>query len=184
MAFRHAALLLSAALIAPVLAAGVVHKGTVVPVVLDTPVSSATSKVGDTVQATIAKAHSGFPEGTHFKGTLTNVVAKTDTLPGEIEAKITTAVLPGGKEVPVHAVPCSEKGEIRTVVKGKAPTERKKTQAAKLGAIAAILLAQTPEQANIQKGAEAGLARVGKPKEMEAPAGKKCYIFIQQEVKL
>lgn len=184
MTFRNAALLLSAALIAPALAAGVVPKGTVVECTLDTPVNSSTSKAGDAIQATIARAQAGFPDGTIFKGTLTNVVSKTETLPGAVEGKITTAVLPDGKEVAIHAVPCSQKGEVRTVVRGKAPTEKKKTQAAKLGAIAAILVAADPQQANIKAGSEAGLARVGKPKDVEAPAGKKCYIFLQQEAKL
>jgi len=185
MGSRKAALLLvAAALAAPALAAHTVPKGTVVPVVLNAAVSSATSKAGDKVQLTLPTAQAGFPAGTIFQGELTNVVPKTDTAPGMVEGKVTMAHLPDGGDIALKAVPCTEKGEVLSVGKGKAPSEKKKTQAAKLGAIAAILVATSPEEANVEAGATAGRARVGKPRDFDAKPGKKVWIMLQEDVKL
>lgn len=185
MSFRTAPLLLvSAALVVPALADVVVPKGTVVAVVLNTAVSSKTGKAGDKFQLQIAEAQAGFPAGTLFLGTLTQVVPKTASAPGMVEGQITTAVLPNKSQVAVKAVPCTEKGEVRTIVKGKAPSERKKTELEKLGAIAAILVAPTPEGANLQAGSEAALKRLGKPEDVDAKPGKKFHIYLQQDVTL
>ncbi|CAN5449655.1 hypothetical protein BH11ARM1_BH11ARM1_07270 [soil metagenome] len=81
--------------------------GSVLPVVLETPVSSRTSRVGDLVRARIQDFNNGrvrydnrsfdFPRGTMIEGRITSAVRKNGNRPGMIEMSFGRIVLADGE---------------------------------------------------------------------------------------
>jgi len=81
-----------------------VPAGAVVPVRLDSDISSANAKRGDTFTATVRSMTPGdseFPAGTKIEGVVTEAVAKNDTNNGVLAVDFRSAILPSGVRVPV-----------------------------------------------------------------------------------
>lgn len=91
-------IVLAALILATTAAVGqtmVITKYTVIPVILQTPLSSATSKVGDTLTATCMGTNcGGFPLGTTFLGRVTDVTRAGKGTPGQIGVNFYQAILP------------------------------------------------------------------------------------------
>lgn len=83
----------------------VVPKNTVVPVVLDTNLNSATAQVGDTFYTHCSQANcGGFPSGTTFVGRVAQVVRASGSSPGQIEVNFVQANLPDGRSVAISGM--------------------------------------------------------------------------------
>lgn len=90
---------------------------TVVQAELDTKLSSKTAEKGDPVRAIVSdKDRSGFPEGTRFEGTVTEVQRAAKTKPGVLDVRFNRAVLPDGTPVALGGSLASldEKDVVRT----------------------------------------------------------------------
>jgi hypothetical protein len=80
----------------------VVPKDTVIPVVLDKSLSSATSKVGGTFYAHQEGTNaSGFPEQTIFTGRVVSVSRASGKVAGQIGVNFVSAKLPDGSRIPI-----------------------------------------------------------------------------------
>src|SRR5690606_14606554 len=79
--------------------------GAVVPVTLDSTLSSATARVGDTFTATVKSEQLGdseFPTGTKLRGRVTDVRRRADGVPGVLGLEFRQAVLPDGRTVIIN----------------------------------------------------------------------------------
>jgi len=87
-------------------------EGTVIPVILDTPVSSSNSQRGDVVRAHVSGdfntgdvtwrgADFDFPAGTRVEGRVVSAIPRTGDKPGLIELDFNRIMLPDGKTVPI-----------------------------------------------------------------------------------
>jgi hypothetical protein len=82
-----------------------VPAGAVVPVNLDSDLSSATAHAGDTFTATVrssAPGDSEFPAGTKLEGVVTEAVPKKGTSPGALAVDFRSALLPNGSRIPLQ----------------------------------------------------------------------------------
>lgn len=76
---------------------------TVVPVVMNESLSSATATVGQRFTLRCAAQNcGGFPPGTNFVGTVTSVTRASGTAPGQIGVSFTEAILPNGNRVTIQ----------------------------------------------------------------------------------
>jgi len=81
-----------------------VPSGAVVPVLLDTDLSSATSKRGDIFTASVRSKSPGdseFPAGTKLEGIVTEATARTSDQPGVLGLDFRAAILPDGRRIPI-----------------------------------------------------------------------------------
>jgi hypothetical protein len=77
-----------------------IPRDTVVQAELDGRLSSQSAREGDRFTANLAPAdRSGFPAGTRFQGTLTEVQRATNDSPGILDMRVRTALLPDGTQV-------------------------------------------------------------------------------------
>ena len=79
--------------------------GAVVPVTLNTALTSATARVGQQVSATVESQKLGdseFPSGTVLQGRVTEARRQDGDQPGVLDFDFSTAVLPNGQQVPVR----------------------------------------------------------------------------------
>ena len=82
-----------------------IPKGTVIPVTLDTPLSSATSNVGDTFFAYHEGINgAGFPEYSNFEGKVESVTKATGSNAGQIGVSFISVHLPNGKSLPINGM--------------------------------------------------------------------------------
>ncbi|HEX8552647.1 MAG TPA: stalk domain-containing protein [Abditibacteriaceae bacterium] len=82
-----------------------VPAGAVVPVNLDTDISSATARVGDTFTATVRSKTPGdseFPAGTRLEGVVTEATAKSGDVPGALALDFRAAILPNQTRIPLQ----------------------------------------------------------------------------------
>ncbi|HVF09846.1 MAG TPA: copper amine oxidase N-terminal domain-containing protein [Abditibacteriaceae bacterium] len=82
-----------------------VPAGAVVPVTLDSTLSSASAKVRDTFLTTVVSTNPGdseFPSGTKIEGVVTEVRRKTATSPGLLDVDFRAIVLPTGERYPLR----------------------------------------------------------------------------------
>ncbi|MBV9469996.1 MAG: copper amine oxidase N-terminal domain-containing protein [Abitibacteriaceae bacterium] len=82
-----------------------VPTGAVVPVVLDSTLSSATSPVGQTFTATVASQRLGdseFPPGSKVEGMLTEARPRAGNNPGVLDFNFRSVVLPDGTRLPLR----------------------------------------------------------------------------------
>lgn len=76
---------------------------TVIPVVMQDSIGSATATVGDRFYAACSGAQcAGFPSGTRFMGVVTSVTRKSGRTPGQIDVNFTQAILPNGQRVDIN----------------------------------------------------------------------------------
>jgi hypothetical protein len=94
---------------------------TVVRVKLDDPLSSRTTREGDTFAAIADNDDtSGFPEGTRFQGVVTEVRRKTSNQPGVLDFEFRRAYLPDGRRVDIDGQLASlEYDDIRRTDDGR-----------------------------------------------------------------
>ncbi|HEX8833656.1 MAG TPA: copper amine oxidase N-terminal domain-containing protein [Abditibacteriaceae bacterium] len=81
-----------------------VPSGAVVPVLLDTDLSSATSRRGDTFMASVrskAPGDSEFPAGTKLEGVVTESTPRAGDQPGVLGLDFRAAILPDGRRIPI-----------------------------------------------------------------------------------
>jgi len=79
--------------------------GAVIPVRLDTEISSARARVGDQVSASIDSQQMGdseFPSGTRILGEVVEARPRTKSQPGVLDLNFQTALLPSGERVPLR----------------------------------------------------------------------------------
>lgn len=162
-----------------------VPKYTVIPVVLDNTVSSATNRVGDPIQAHCYGPNcGGFPANTTFVGRLTVVQPKQVKAPGRLKAEITSAILPDGRKVAVSAVPSSAQGVPREGTTGKsAKSQRRRTGTVAGGAIGALAGGWGGAIIGTGAGYLTGKAVEGKYTDATVPAGTKGYITLMAPAK-
>jgi hypothetical protein len=80
----------------------VVLKGTVIPVTLDLPLSSATGRAGAAFLAHHTGINGGgFPEQTEFTGNIDSVTQASGKVPGQIGVSFVSAQLPDGTRLPI-----------------------------------------------------------------------------------
>jgi hypothetical protein len=84
-----------------------IPKGAVILVVLDTEISSKTTKVGDQIEAHLSTMDEAdiFPRKTQFFGKIGDIKPKTASGPGAVVVKFTQAVLPDGSKLEIEASP-------------------------------------------------------------------------------
>jgi hypothetical protein len=157
-----------------------VPKYTVIPVILDNTVSSATNRVGDRVEAHCYGSNcGGFPANTTFVGKLTVVQPKQAKAPGKLKAEITSAILPNGTRVAVSAVPSTEQGVPKEGATGKsAKTQHRRTGTVAGGAIGAIAGGWGGAAIGAGAGYLTGKAVEGKYTDVTVNAGTKGYITL------
>lgn len=157
-----------------------VPKYTVIPVILDNSVSSATNRVGDTFKVHCYGTYcGGFPANTTFIGKLTIVRPRQPKAPGMLKAEITSAVLPDGRRVVVSAVPCNEQGIPKEGRTGKsAESGRRRTGTVAGGAIGAIAGGWAGAAIGAGAGYLIGEAVEGKYTDVTVPVGTKGYITL------
>jgi hypothetical protein len=159
----------------------VIKQGTVIKVVLDTPVNSATSKAGDKFTLHCAEEDcGGFPEGTKFHGKLVTVQPKKEKHPGSVDVTVDHAELPGGKTLNIAALPATKKGKVRESLSGSTGKKdlKKKTQAG--GFVGNLIIGPAATVA----GLAANKVVPPKPEELSAKPGQKGYIKMMEPVKL
>ncbi len=105
----------------------VVPADTVVRVKLDETVNSRNVRIGDKFQATLADSdRSGFPDGTRFDGSVTEVQRSTEDRPGVLDMRFTRATLPGGRSVALDGRLASlANDDIRRGANGRLETRRR-----------------------------------------------------------
>ncbi len=97
----------------------VIPKGTVIPVVLDTQLSSATNQQGDIFYAYHEGANgAGFPEYSNFTGKIKSVTKATGGKAGQIDARFTLVHLPDGTSIPIR-------GQLTSMDKTNVKTDTK-----------------------------------------------------------
>lgn len=113
---------------------------TVVPLILDNPVSSRYNRVGDRFVSHCAGMYcGGFPSGTTFVGVITEARPKHGKTPGHLNARWTEAVLPGGRRVAISGALSNPQGVPQSGATGKtAKRSRPGTGAAIGGGLGAI----------------------------------------------
>lgn len=162
-----------------------VPKYTVIPVILDNTVSSATNKVGDTFQGHCYGTNcGGFPANTTFVGKLTVVQPKQAKAPGKLKAEITSAILPDGTRVVVSAVPSTEQGVPKEGVTGKtAKPQHRKTGTVAGGVIGGLAGGWGGAAIGAGAGYLTGKAVEGKYTDVTVPVGTKGYITLMASAK-
>jgi hypothetical protein len=162
-----------------------VPRYTVIPVVLDNTVSSATSKVGDVIQGHCYGAHcGGFPVNTTFVGKLTAVQPKQAKAPGKLRAEITSAILPDGTHVAVSAVPSTEQGVPKEEATGKsAKSQHRRTGTVAGTTIGALAGGWGGAVIGAGTGYLVGKEAAGKYTDVTIPAGTKGYISLTAPAK-
>ena len=159
----------------------VIKEGTVIKVVLDTPVNSAKNKPGDTFALHCAQADcGGFPNGTKFHGTLMTVQPKTEKKPGMVAVSISRADLPGGEAVKIDALPATKKGEVRESLSGSTGKKDLKKKTRIGGFVGSMIIGPA---ASIG-GAVASKTLPAKPKELDAKPGDTGYLRMMAPVTL
>ncbi len=108
-----------------------IPQGTVVPVSLDTPLSSATARLGDGFTVTVKSEQEGdaeFPRGTRLYGVIVGVQKAGDGQPGTLDLDFREAHLPDGSRVRLdgalislddESVTRSESGRLTATAKAK-----------------------------------------------------------------
>lgn len=105
MRFRIA--ILSAALLVVMAVAvsaqvNVVPRNTVVPVILENTLNSATNNIGDRFTSYCPGPNcGGFPVNTRFNGVVTAITRASGNIPGQIGVSFNQAVLPDGRTIPI-----------------------------------------------------------------------------------
>jgi hypothetical protein len=92
------------ALVVPILAqAAVIPRYTVIPVVIESGLNSATNRPGGTFTTHCSQANcGGFPTGTRFVGRVTSVTPASGTTPGQIDVQFVQAILPDRSRVNIN----------------------------------------------------------------------------------
>jgi hypothetical protein len=162
-----------------------IPKGTVVPVALIQDVSSASAKVGTVVKAVYTgDDEGGFPTGTVFVGTITEVTPKTAQASGKVKLAFKEAILPDKRTVVIDGIPV-----------GATPTPEQETKkrrgGAGKGAAGGALLGAAVAGNNTTGaivggfvGAAAGSAKASKPTEAQIKKGTAFGIQLQAAAKV
>jgi len=143
-----------------------VPAGAVVPVILDTEISSATARTGDTFMATVrskAPGDSEFPAGTRLEGVVTESTAKNDDVPGALALDFRAAVLPNGARVPLRGslTALDNSAVVQTQGRIMAKEGAQKDNTARnvlIGAGAGFILGKVIDKNSTVTGALGGLA--------------------------
>jgi len=81
------------------------YTGTVIPVILDTDLSSNNSQVGDRFTATVGttnqSVYGGLPQGTRITGHVSTAKAKTSKEPGVLAVEFDAILTPSGAKIPI-----------------------------------------------------------------------------------
>jgi len=79
-----------------------IPSGTVIPVTMDSPIGSASGRVGDTFYVhQVGTAGEGFPDNTKFTGNIDSVTRASGSTAGQIGVSFTSAKLPDGTRIPI-----------------------------------------------------------------------------------
>jgi len=160
----------------------VIPEGTVVKVILDTPLSTKDNKSGDPFTLHLAddEKTGGFPTGTKFHGKLVAVRPKTEKKAGSADVSITRAELPGGHMIEIVALPSNEDGKTKETVTGTSIKEKRKKKGSVIGGAGGLLLGPIGSIG----GLVARKTLPEKPDDISAKVGRKGYIKIMQPVTL
>lgn len=143
-----------------------VPAGAVVPVNLDSDISSGTARVGDTFTATVrsnAPGDSEFPAGTKLEGVVTEAMPKNGDNPGALAVDFRAAVLPSGSRIPLQGSLTSLDNDAVDQTRGrilaKPGSEKNNTgRNVLIGAAGGFLLGKVIGRNSTTTGALGGLA--------------------------
>lgn len=157
---------------------------TVIPVIMDNTLSSATSKVGDRYTAHCQGSDcGGFPANTVFVGKLIVAQRKEGTSPGRLKMQINSAILPDGTQIAIQAIPSTDQGMPRDEIVGKSvKRESGRTGAAIGGTIGGWAGDWKGAAIGIGGGYLVGKAVEGKYTDVTIPAGSQGYIALKAPV--
>jgi hypothetical protein len=160
---------------------------TVIPVVLQSRLSSQTDHVGDQFRVRCMAADcGGFPRNTRFTGVITEAIPRHGNQPGKIKSKFVGAVLPDGTKMPIQAVFSTAKGMKQAVDKGHKAKSGAQTGGAAVGGIAGAILGGGVVDTLLggAAGYLAGSAAKGKTTDYVAKPGAKFHIMLTQPAEL
>jgi len=127
----------------------------VVPVTIDSDISSADATVGQRISATVvskAEGDSEFPAGTKLEGEVVAVSQKSGDNPGTLDLRFTRAITPDGQRVPLDGTLASlDNDSVQTVdgrliAKGKTGSKNDTLKIVGIGAGAGFLLGKVLKQ--------------------------------------
>jgi hypothetical protein len=161
-----------------------VEKYTVIPVVLDDPLSSRTAHIGQKFETHCTTSSSGFPKNTTFVGVITQAQSSQGGQPGLLAAKFVEAVLPAGQHIAIEAVPSTAEGVKLPAKQGSQARKGRTGTGALSGAALGGLIGRDLKGALIggAVGAGLGAAATGKTTDVEIKAGASGYIMLTQSV--
>jgi hypothetical protein len=161
-----------------------VEKYTVIPVVLDDPLSSRTAHIGQKFETHCTTSSSGFPRNTTFVGVITQAQPRQGGQPGLLAAVFVEAILPAGQHVAIEAVPSSAEGVKLPEKQGSQAKKGATGTGALAGGALGALIGRELKGALIggAVGAGVGAAATGKTTDVELKAGTNGYIMLTQSV--
>jgi len=176
----------------------------VVPVTLDSRLSSQTARRGDEFWATVVSNHVGdseFPQGTKLKGVVTDVTRRTNKEPGALRVDFRSVELPNGSQQSIDGSLVSlDKNDVRQTKSGRITATHKKSTdggadstTVLVGAGAGYVLGHVLlGQNSVLSGALGALGGYlygnnkndkDNPKEAVVPAGTKLGVRLNQDVR-
>lgn len=164
-----------------------VPKYTVIPVVLDDTISSASSRAGNTFTCHVKDNKTyGFPSGTFFTGYVKEAYPKHGSTPGKMIISFTKATLPSGKTVRIQAVPSSKSGIKSGEYSGKRSNSDSVKKGAIIGGGLGLIFGKNLKGTLIggALGAGAGYLLKNKTGDVELKEGSSFYITLTKPVKV
>ena len=157
---------------------------TIIPVVMDNTISSATSRVGDRITAHCYGPNcGGFPVNTVFVGKLTVAQRQEPKAPGRLKLEINSAILPDGTQVALSAMPSTDQGMPRDEIVGKSVKSGSGSTGAAIGGTIGGWAGDWEGAAiGIGAGYLAGKAVEGEYTDVSIPAGSQGYIALRAPV--
>jgi hypothetical protein len=164
-----------------------INSFTVIPVVLQSPLSSKTAHVGDQFRVRCMAADcGGFPQNTRFTGVITEAAPRQGNHPGKLKSQFVGAILPDGTKMPIRAVFSTAQGMKQAVDKGHQAKSGTQVGGAAIGGIAGAVLGGglTNTLLGGAAGYLAGTAAKGKTTDYVAKPGAKFHIMLTQPAAL
>jgi hypothetical protein len=161
-----------------------VEKYTVIPIVLDDPLTSRTARIGQKFETHCTTASNGFPRNTTFVGVITDCMRAEGSQPGMLAGKFVAAILPAGQHIAIEAVPCNAQG-VKITSKVGSKEKKKRTGRGAVGgaALGGIIGGDlTGALVGGAVGAGVGHATKGKTTDAEIKAGAHGYLLITKSV--
>jgi hypothetical protein len=159
-----------------------VDKYTVIPIVLDDPLTSRTAHIGQKFATHNTEPAGAFPRNTTFVGVITEARPAGGGKAGLLAGKFTQAMLPNGHKVAIEGVPSTKDGVKIPNKTGSTAKKKSGEKGAVVGAAAGGIFGQTLGGALIGGAAGFGVGKAvqGKTTDAEIKAGARGYLMLTQ----